>query len=161
MAGRACLVIRRAGREALSVFRVGLSDRNGYFCRPSWKDVLSVAFLSHFDGSGRCCARTVSFCRASAAIVGVRLLRRERDRRTGFAAIWSSTSTGGHFYPLLTNTSVLSHGENGARRDGRVAAALCRHVWLGKYGRDRCSRLSRSSAGGTTRLRDPGGELWR
>ena len=100
------------------------------------------------------------FAGASETIVSVRLLRGDRDRRTGFAAIRSSTSARRHFYTLLTNTSVLSHGKDGAGRDGRLAAALCRHVWLGKYGCDRGSRLSRSSAGGATKLRDSGGKLW-
>src|SRR5271155_4938546 len=136
MAGRTCLVFRHAGREAFSVFRMGLSDRNGDFYGPSWENLLSVAFLSHPDGGGRCCARTIVFCRASTTIVSVRLLRGDRDRRTGELALRRTAVAGGHFCPLFTNTSVLSHGKDGARRDGRLAAALCRHVWLGKHGCD-------------------------
>src|ERR1700722_12380905 len=161
MAGWTCVAFRHAGREALSVFRMGLSDRDGHFYRAARQDLLSVAFLSCPDGGGRCCARTISFCRASATIAGVRLLRCDRDRRTGQLALRRTVATGGHFYTLLANTSVLSHRENGTRRDSRVAAALCRHVRLGKHGRDRRSRLSRSSAAGATGLRDPGGKLWR
>src|ERR1700722_4600541 len=161
MAGRHRLVFLYAGREALSVFRMGLFHRDGYFYRAARQDLLSVAFLSHPDGGGRGCVRTSSFCRASATIVSVRLLCGDRDCRIGLAAIWRSASAGGHFYTLLANTAVLPHGEDGARRHGGIAAALCRYVRLGKDGRDRCSRLSRSSAARKTGLRDSGGEIWR
>src|SRR6202041_2777555 len=150
-----------AGREALSVFRVGLSDRDDYFYRAARQDLLPTAYLSHPDGGGRCRARANSFCRASATVFSVRILLGDCDCRAGLTALWRTAAAGGHIHTLFANTSVLSNRENGTRCHRRLAAALCGHVRLGKHGRDRGWGLSRASAGGARELRDPGGELRR
>src|SRR5580704_2135079 len=140
------MAFRRAGGEALSFSRMGLLDCDDYFYCFARENVLPVAGLSDLDGRRWRRAGTILLPSAPTSRPSLGLLRGGRNRWRGFAAVRRAPAACGYFYPLLANTALLSHGEDGARRYRGSAAALCGHVRLGPYGVHRRARVSRPSA---------------